>query len=879
MTSSKRPLLTLGNPETAKRPAGTNNPIPKVKGPGSRIQGERLSPQFKELMEAFEKRRVQLSTGITDEIDPELVLVFDLAGTIDDFRNAVERIDGLEFLAELLDADTEPDEEFHMEEHGKGRTEKPVARSLQLVLSNAAAAKQLVKLFETWTKNKETKFPHGQTKFRYAFEQLHAIRPWGPSDRIRETGLAKDWQEKLELIGQSQSSVRVEVELWYRKKTSDRNAAEAHLRSLIAGLGGRTLSRAEIPEIAYHALLVELPIQQVEEFMDRGADSMSILTADEVMFVLPSEPMSVTVPAVELTDSQVFPTATKVIGLPRIALLDGLPMRNHEALAGRLSVDDPDLVADDYLSVSDQWHGTTMASLIIHGDLSAPGPPLDRKLYVRPIMRPHSVLSNKEQVLDEFLFPDLLHRAIRRIVDGEGDQPAAAPSVRLVNISIGSETRAFVRKMSPVGRLLDWLAIEKNLLFVVSAGNHSSRPLTIPAEDADTLENAKIAALRAARSLGRQRGMLPPGDALNALTVGAVHDDAAGDLDLPDQVWDLTDNKMPSLYGAVGPGVDRSIKPDISHSGGRAVYIRPVHQPGSEAVELPLANTPALPPGTKVAAPGLYAKTDSTAYTHGTSNAAALVTREASRLFDILEAGADLGDPQFPDPQYHPILVKALLVHASSWGERAETLQKLLCMNRKDTRHELSALLGYGALDLTRVGNAATNRAVLIAAGSIAGDQMHTYQIPLPPSLRAQRDWHRVTVTLAYMSPIAPRLNRYRGTKLFFEYPDDKVTGGARAEAISYDVLRGSCQHEIIQGEKAMIFEEGESLPLFIKSMKDAQRLGKDQTVRYGLVVSIETKVETSTTIHDEVRAALRTQIHSQAHTRVHQQTINTRPL
>lgn len=42
--------------------------------------------------------------------------------------------------------------------------------------------------------------------------------------------------------------------------------------------------------------------------------------------------------------------------------------------------------------------------------------------------------------------------------------------------------------------------------------------------------------------------------------------------------------------------------------------------------------------------------------------------------------------------------------------------------------------------------------------------------------------------------------------------------------------------------------------------MDDARRLKEEERVRYGLVVSFETAVEISTTIHAEVREALRLQ-------------------
>ena len=83
---------------------------------------------------------------------------------------------------------------------------------------------------------------------------------------------------------------------------------------------------------------------------------------------------------------------------------------------------------------------------------------------------------------------------------------------------------------------------------------------------------------------------LPPGDALNALTIGATHSDGLGDIDVPDTAWDITHQNAPAHYSATGPGVDRSVKPDLHHVGGRALYARPVTSPaGQEIVTLELA--------------------------------------------------------------------------------------------------------------------------------------------------------------------------------------------------------------------------------------------------------------------------------------------------
>lgn len=871
MTGEPRPLLALGVPDEGERFRQPNRNPPRLATPSRARQGERLTPQFRALVEAFDGERATLSEGPVGEVDPELVLVFDLAGSVEAFHRAIAHVEGLEFLCELLDEDIEADDDFHMS-RGDIRTESAVRHSLNLVMSNATAVTQLLSLFQQWQQDPNITFERGLGRFKSAFAQLRAIRRWGPEDRIRDTGLLEVWRERLAVVGQSVSSLTVEVELWYRQGSEQRAAAEEHVTSLIENARGQVLNRAEIGEIGYHALLAEIPVQEVAGILREGAAAIDLLNADDIMFVSPYAPMSVSAPEVEPTSTAAVTPVERVPGLPRIALLDGLPFANHDALAGRLNIDDPDGLELTY-EVAARHHGTAMASLIVHGDLSRPAEPLRRPLYVRPILQPHPFLTGREVVLEQQLLPDLLHRAIRRIVEGDGAQPAAAPSVRIVNLSIGGESRAFVRRMSPLGRLLDWLAVSYNLLFVVSAGNHLTSPIAIPTSAAESAEASAVEAMRAVRANSKLRGVLPPGDALNALTVGATHADGGPDLPRPDTVWDLVAPGAPALYGAVGPGVGRSIKPEIYHAGGRALYERPVIADDSgDQVVLVLARTALSGPGMQVAAPRSGGFTNATVFTHGTSNATALVTREADAIFDTLEAGpVDTESFAFPDARYHPVLAKALLVHTSEWGDQEAHLRHLLSLDGNTARRELTALLGYGALRGDRVANAATNRAVVIAGASIGRDQRHTYKVPLPGSLRARAEWHRFTVTLASFAPTSGQLSRYRGAKVFFEKLDDKQTGGSRIDAEHNAVRRGSVQHEVIEGARAMVFNEGDSLPIHVTCMDDAQRLRAGEMIRYGLVVSVETLVSTSTSIHDEVRDQLRTRARAQARQRLQQ--------
>lgn len=336
------------------------------------------------------------------------------------------------------------------------------------------------------------------------------------------------------------------------------------------------------------------------------------------------------------------------------------------------------------------------------------------------------------------------------------------------------------------------------------------------------------------------------------------------------RVWDITHPDAPAHYGSVGPGVDRSVKPDLHHSGGRALYTRPIVLPGQTDVAVGLAHTAATGPGLQVAAPGRGGATNSTVFTNGTSNATALVTREASRLFDLLESdNRDPEDAPLPDPQYHPLLVRALLAHASSWGAWENSLRNGLGLNGQDARRQLTALLGYGRLDLSRLGEAASNRAVLVAGGQIARNERHTYGFPLPPSLRAKAEWHRFTITLAFMAPTVGQLTRYRSAKVYFSTPDTTLAGGDRTDAEHNAVRRGSLQHEIVQGTRSMSFVDGDAFPIHVECMDDAQRLRAGNTIRYALVVSAETAEQTSNTIHDEVRDRLRLRARERARDRI----------
>lgn len=853
MTES-RPLLAFDAPAVGPippvAPEDRGFPPPPNR-PSPQRQGERLTPQFAALRDAMAAGRTDV-TQDTVEPDPELVVVFDLVGTVDSFYRAAQGVVGLEFLAELQEEDAEPDDDFHVVKNGQ-RTADLVAETLYMVMSNARAVTELISLFERWQADPTERFATGLNPLRNVFAQLRAIRRWGPQDRVRETGLLDAWREDVAVVG-GLGSKRVEIELWFRSDAARRSEVQAQVSRLVSTVGGRVVSTAIVDAIGYHGILADLPYPQVETVLASGPESIQLLTTETIMFVAPVRPM--TIAASEIADDRLAaampaPPTTA----PRVALLDGVPLANHVTLASRLIVDDPDEHAARYMAAQ-QHHGTAMASLISHGDLNDPRPPLSTPIYVRPILEPHPFDGNAETVARDELLVDLIHRTFRRMFERDGDRPASAPSVRIVNLSIGDPARTFARRMSPLAKLLDWIAHTYNLVVLVSAGNH---PITaaVPAEALDDIEALRAALTTSAYQDARQRRLLSPAEAVNVLTVGALHADAATG-PIPDTVLDGLEPGMPALYNAVGFGHRRSVKPEILLPGGRSLHQRP---PSNATGDLTLgaARTAARGPGLRVAAPGVDGALNATAYSYGTSNATALATRATNHIIDILEEltpGA--GEFPFPDAQYHPVLAKTLLVHAASWGSLQAKLGDLLGLDPASARRDLTQVLGYGAVDPSRVAAASRTRVVLLGAGSISSDQRHHFALPIPQSLASTTEWRRLTITLGWLSPVNTRTQRHRMARLFFQPPQDEL-GVLRTNADHNAVRKGTIQHEILEGRAALAFATNQTLSIDVDCRIDAGRISAP--VRYGLAVSLELATTVRVDVHAEIKQRLQTQL------------------
>jgi hypothetical protein len=841
------PLLLFPAPTSADRNPGSGRGTPFVR-PQIGRQRARIAPKFDTLAQAFAARRLTLQQVAPAE-NPELVLVLETIGPIDNFAKAVVRVPGLEWLVEWAEEEIAPDEDFYVD----GKPQKTLSGRLFMLATNEVALNQLLALWNRYQADPTAKLDFGLAPFRHVFEQLKDIRHWSVADRVGSDVL-EYWQDCLE---DNQPAIRFEIEAWYFVAAHKNEAARAEIAARVEALGGAIVHRTLIPEIAYHGLLVEVPAAALATIL--AGDTPELVLSDRIMFFRPKAQSITAAPDPgELLLHESVPGAAG--GSPVVALLDGLPLQNHPLLTGRLQVDDPDGWEAEY-EAKDRVHGTTMASLILHGELDGEGPPLTRPLYVRPILRPDPTdtfhARRREHTPDDVLLIDLIHRAVRRICVGEAGQPAVAPTVRIINLSIGDTARAFDREISPWARLIDWLAFEHGVLFVVSAGNDTETlTLTVPqgALSAMTPEVRASHALDALIANSAGRRILAPAEAINALTVGASHADQCQAPAVPNR-FDLFTPDCVSPISRVGHGFRRAIKPDILLPGGRILHREQINaNQGETVVEVVEA---AAPPGHKVAFPPMPGEAlNVTAYCRGTSNATALGSRFGALAIDVID-GLRAGSQEALPVTRDAVLLKALLAHGSSWGEwssrfLAKRPDLTDWMAKKDF---VTRWLGYGLADVDRALWCAAERATLIGSGEVAADRALVFSAPLPPSLAGKTVWRRLTITLAWFSPINPAHRAYRRAKLWLTPPQTELNVTRFKSVHDRAAQRGTLQHEILEGDDAVAFVDGDRFECKVNCAADAGDLVA--SIPFALCVTLEVAAETGIPIYEEIRARI----------------------
>lgn len=861
-----RPLLILPRPTTAPRSrrggggAGCQRPT-------AAQQQQRLDASFREIADSFQTLQANVQG-----LDPDQVIVLETIGpTVEGVAQAAAKIPGMEWMAELDLGEVQPDYGFADEQDPA----KPLGCRLYAVFTSQQAMNQLIALWNQWCQAPDERARRGFGPFKNLFVGLKDVRRWNVEDRIAATGLLDYLQERLQY---DTEDIRFEVELWCRGAAARREQAFAELNVLLHQAGGNVVAQTAVPEILYHGVLATLPADRVRETVGAilSKNYTQLLRCEAVMFFRPFGQARTgegpgTAPPPILRDR--LRAAPPAAGEPVVALFDGFPFERHVALRDRLIIDDPDDFAARY-QPRQQEHGTAMGTLIVHGDLNQEEQPLAHPIYVRPIFVPVDDFhgGTHEVTPDDTLLVDLIHRAVRRLFEGTPENPPAAPSVRVVNLSLGNRFQPFDRELSPLARLLDWLAWKYKMLFVVSAGNCVDS-ITMAASAAEWAgldeQGRRDQTLRAMRDSQIERRVLSPAEAINVVTVGAIHADATQQVPFGQRVDLLAGARLPSPITPIASGYRRSLKPEVLFPGGRQLYLPRFGNPADPATFEVFGAV--MAPGQLVGAPGQQAlETDRTLHCRGTSNSAALGSRCAARIHEsLLALRAEPGGDVLDESEW-AVLLKCLLVHGAAWGNAPATIDAVfrdavLAANGGDARrtaHEMMRLkarfLGFGEVHPERCVVSADERVTLLGASRLAAEEAHLFDIPLPPALSGVRVERRLTVTLAWLTPLNFKHQAYRQARLWFDLANDALNANT-AEVDANRAQRGTVEHRVFAGHRAVAFADGDPLRIRVNCVADAGSL--DDQVPYALAVTLEVARPLSVSIYGQIRDRIRPRV------------------
>ena len=847
----ERPLVLFPSPEkadrTAKKPVFTN-----INKPSYSRQFNRLQPSFNVLREAFRNKNIQIQQSPVG-MNPDYALVFETVGSVDKFYTAVHKCDGLEWLFDIDSGDITPDEDFYIKDKEGNRIEKTLSGKLYCVMTNQQALNQVLSLWERHSKGEKDVFKTGFKGLRDVFNQLKTVRKWDASDRFNETGILESWREYIQLV--KDEVAPFEIELFFRNDIEKRKFATQIVSKGVTDLGGNVLQECILPEISYHALLVQLPRNVIEKFVEKY-DSIELSHIDDIMFFRPGSQAAHFSPIhTEKYDNTLDKLQTESKGVPIAAILDGMPLQNHPLLKGRVIVDDPDDYAQNY-TVKDRLHGTEMASLVIYGDLSKKEEPITHPVYVRPIFKPKEVgfEAIEECIPSNVLFVDVLHRAIKRIKEGDNGMPPVSPDIHIVNLSLGDRSRQLGNVMSPTARLIDYLAYKYKLLFVISAGNHEEilRYIHSSFQDlkARSVSQRNFVFWSVIKDNQRNLRLLSPAESINGLTIGATYDDFSDANESERALW-AVEKGMPSPISSIGKGYRGIITPDLLYYGGRKF----VKTSFNGSLEWLLSNNA---PGCKVAAPYNDGTEEGQKYSFGTSDSASQITHEAIKCFDVLtQIFYDETGNAIPYG-YEAVLLKGMLTHGASWDSFSDELSRVTDNGKK----QLSKWAGNGVPDIERVKTCTKERITLIGYGKLKRDQGDLFRLPLHIDFSSRLIKRKLTVTMAYISPITVDKQAYRTAQLWFEVDDGGkglIPEGSRQNSEWQAVRKGTLQHEIFIGERPIVWND-EDLVIKVNCKEDAGKL-KSEGIAYSLFVSFEVAEGLDIDIYNNIKTQIRNRI------------------
>jgi hypothetical protein len=556
------------------------------------------------------------------------------------------------------------------------------------------------------------RIPDGQKNPQYAvlIGSIEELRPLEPRDRIG-SALRREGFESHESFAEDRQFV-VDAELWEVGTQLERVTQTDALTRQIAERGGEVTD--QYIGHSFTALriagtgrllrwLLTLPLMRVLDLPPEVDADVQELLETTIANLGTIEPPDEDAPLIGILDSGVNNAHP---------LLEGV-------VANRLGV-------PATLGVSDGFgHGSKVSGIAAYGDVR--GCIEAGTFQAAARLLSGKVLNDNGRFDDRKLIPSQMDEIVRAL-NRQG--------CRIFNVSLGDRrTRYSGGKVGTWTAILDELARDLDILFVVAAGNYEHLTANGHAEDHLLGYPGYL--------LTPESRILEPGPAANALTVGAVAQEAA----LPDQgpgnvgLRPIARVGEPAPFTRGGPGINDATKPDLCDDGGNLLFDG-ITQGCVRRAESEVFTTH----------PRYLERLFTTE--RGTSCAAPLVAYKAAL---VLQA--------FPNASAN--LIRALL--ASSARVPEPSLQRLTSLGDD----AVARLCGLGIADAVVASTSDTNRVVLYADARDANaqirmDRFFVYEIPITPEFAQTSGIRHIRVTLAYDAPTRHSRAVYLGVGMSF---------------------------------------------------------------------------------------------------------------
>lgn len=391
-------------------------------------------------------------------------------------------------------------------------------------------------------------------------------------------------------------------------------------------------------------------------------------------------------------------------------------------------------------------HGTGVAALAAFHSLK-----LDDGAVNEPVCWIASAkVLNAQNKLDE---EKLFSKTLKKIV-----QDHKRVGIRIFNLSMVFEKRIWnkeyinskkIKKTSWIARVIDNIAREEDVLFIICTGN-----IQLPVLNSYINSHEDYPKY----FKNGEYSLQDPANATYALTVGSIN--GGGQISGGANLVAFCPNQYPSPFTRRGPGILRDIKPDVVEIGGSFLYDTNI----SKALFHTSAN---VVTASNLLTPALH-------QSRGTSLAAPRLTYKAAKILSDLEK---LG---IKNPSTN--LLKAFIINSTEGVELSRP--HLDVINENKIRKE--DLVGYGQVNSSLALYSDTTNVLMYLEDKVKLDQVLIVSIPIPVEVSQLSGKKKLKVTVVFSPEIQKSgLKKYHGVRVGWDLFRGDQTDDAIAELVS----------------------------------------------------------------------------------------------